>query len=231
MKTLNCLLICLITLAFNPASGQQPPASLATNQVKDAKAAPPETPPLTRFNLDFPGGTPGELLTAIQKEIGKPLNAIVYNEYAGAVIPPLKLKNVDVVQLFQALRNSGNAFCSAGDRNGIQCENSIWVYGGSRPQTKACRFYSLAPYLDRGLKVDDITTAVETGWKMMGVTNTPAISFHKETKLLIAVGEPGKLETIDAVLMALEPPPQTEEQAKIKARLQQAILDHASVGK
>jgi len=231
MKALNCLLICLTTLAFNLASGQQPPAPPAANPLKnDAKAAPPETPVLTKFNLDFPGGTPGELLTAIQKEIGKPLNAIVYDEYAGAVLPPLKLKNVDVVQLFHALRESGHAFCSEGDRNGIQYEDSIWVYGGSTPQQKVCRFYSLAPFLERGLKVDDITTAIQTGWKMMGVTDTPAISFHKETKLLIAVGEPGKLETIDAVLMALEPPPQTEEQAKIKAR-QQAILDRAPAGK
>ena len=227
MKELNCLLICLTTLAFNPASGQQPPASPATNQIKDAKAAPPETPVLTKFNLDFPGGTPGELLTAIQKEIGKPLNAIVYDEYASAVMPPLKLKSVDIVQLFQALRASGHSFGSTGDRKD---ENSVWVYGGAKPQQKVCRFYSLAPYLERGLKLDDITTAIQTGWKMMGVTDTPAISFHKETKLLIAVGEPGKLETIDAVLMALEPPPQTEEQAKIKAR-QQAILDRAPAGK
>jgi hypothetical protein len=227
MKALNCILICLTTLAFNLALGQQPPAPLTTNQIKDAKAAPPETPVLTKFNLDFPGGTPGELLTAIQKEIGKPLNAIVYDEYAGAVLPPLKLKNVDIVQLFQALRVSGHSFGSTGDRKD---ENSIWVYGGGRPQQKVCRFYSLAPFLERGLKLDDITTAIQTGWKMMGVTDTPAISFHKETKLLIAVGEPGKLETIDAVLMALEPPPQTEEQAKIKAR-QQAILDRAPAGK
>jgi len=75
MKALNCLLICLTTLAFNLASGQQPPAPPAANPLKnDAKAAPPETPVLTKFNLDFPGGTPGELLTAIQKEIGKPLS-------------------------------------------------------------------------------------------------------------------------------------------------------------
>ena len=51
--------------------------------------------------------------------------------------------------------------------------------------------------------MDDITTAIETGWKMLGDTSPPTISFHKDTKLLIAVGEPSKLETIDAVLQAL----------------------------
>ena len=57
-----------------------------------------------------------------------------------------------------------------------------------------------------GLSVDDITTAIQTGWKMMGDKETPSISFHKDTQLLIAVGEPGKLETIDAVLEALRRP-------------------------
>jgi hypothetical protein len=41
---------------------------------------------------------------------------------------------------------------------------------------------------------------------MLGDKETPTISFHKETKLLIAVGEASKLDTIDAVLRALEPP-------------------------
>ena len=70
---------------------------------------------------------------------------------------------------------------------------------------KVCRFYQLAPYLDSGLTVNDITTAIETGWKMQGYTTTPEISYHKETKLLIAVGEPDKLAIIDAALKALEP--------------------------
>jgi len=70
--------------------------------------------------------------------------------------------------------------------------------------------------------VDDITTAIKTGWEMMGLSGAggfgggggsggggresaqPKISFHKDTKLLIAVGEPSKLETIDAVLKALQ---------------------------
>ena len=50
-------------------------------------------------------------------------------------------------------------------------------------------------------------TAIQTSWKMLGDKDTPNISFHKDTKLLIAVGEPAKLETIDAVLKALQPAP------------------------
>ena len=104
MKTLNCLLICLTTLAFNPASGQQPVAPPVPNPLRnDAKAAPSDATGLTRFNLDFPGGTPRELVAAIQKATGRPLNAIILEEDANVKLPSLKMNNVTVPELFQAL--------------------------------------------------------------------------------------------------------------------------------
>jgi hypothetical protein len=48
-----------------------------------------------------------------------------------------------------------------------------------------------------------VTTAVQAGWKMLGEKETPQLNFHEETKLLIAVGEPTKLELIDSVLAEL----------------------------
>jgi hypothetical protein len=57
---------------------------------------------------------------------------------------------------------------------------------------------------------------------MMGDTSPPQISFHKETKLLIAVGEPDKLEIIDNVLKALQPPPQNSSDV-FQDRLKQII--------
>jgi hypothetical protein len=96
---------------------------------------------------------------------------------------------------------------------GRPSDDTIWYFYADKPVLppfisldRVCRFYSLAPYLDRGVSVDDITTAMETGWKMLGETARPTISFHKDTKLLIAVGEPSKLEIIDAVLKALGSP-------------------------
>src|SRR5690242_14669816 len=57
---------------------------------------------LTRFDLDFPGGTPKELVAAIQKSMSKPLNVIIPDPFADTKIPALKMKNVDVPQLFRA---------------------------------------------------------------------------------------------------------------------------------
>src|ERR1041385_4868524 len=63
---------------------------------------------ITKFDLDFPGGTPGELVAAIQRALGKPLNAIIPDEFAKTKLPALKMKNVDVNQLFQALEEAGS---------------------------------------------------------------------------------------------------------------------------
>jgi hypothetical protein len=226
------------TLAFAP--GNQP-ALEATN--------------LTKFNLDFPGGTPKELVAAIEKATKKPLNAIIPTEDGNLQMPPLKMNDVDVVQLFQALGaaslkqetrntsimntgfgtpsynyttvNTGYGFKTEGHIS----DDSIWyfyVQNPPQPQfsppapAKACRFYQLRPYLDSGLTVDDITTAIQTGWKMMGDTSPPDISFHKETKLLIAVGAPDKLEIIDDVLKALQSAQQNPPTV-FQERLQQII--------
>jgi hypothetical protein len=55
---------------------------------------------------------------------------------------------------------------------------------------------------------------------MLGYSTRPELSFHKETKLLIAVGEPSQLGIIDKVLHALQPPtpavPATPERQKSK---------------
>ena len=95
-------------------------------------------------------------------------------------------------------------------------EDSIWHFfvenSGEPPKpppapepkkATMCRFYQLGPYLGGGTKVEDITTALETAWKMMGENTAPEIKFHQDTKLLIAVGQPDRLLLIDEVLQKL----------------------------
>src|SRR5262249_17751536 len=107
------------------------------------------------------------------------------------------------------IANTGYGFRT----QGTPTDDSIWSFFVEKPifaeppvPPKFCRFYSLAPYLGGGFNVDDITTAIESGWQLMGDKSPATIRFHKDTKLLIAVGEPSKLETIDAVLRALSVP-------------------------
>jgi hypothetical protein len=190
---------------------------------------------LPKFDLDFPGGTPGQLVTAIEKASGKPLNAIIPSEFRNTELPALKMKGVTVPQLFQALQMAsarqealvtGTRMDPSGNRlNSItyhntaygfrappttEPENPVWYFYVARPSeptlveppAKVCRFYQLAPYLEKGYSIDDITTAIQTGWKMLG-DSAPTMNFHKDTSLLIAVGEPEKLKLIDSALAEL----------------------------
>jgi hypothetical protein len=229
MKKPLYVILWLTAWAVTPAFGQdqvQTPAVRSSVSIQEKTSpAPTSAATLTKFDLDFPGGSPNELVTAIQKAMGRPLNVIVSNEHASVKLPPLKMKNVNVAQLFQALGlasqvsqltpmqgghfTSNVAFGFATE--GTASDDSVWYFyfRGPAPSPKASRFFLLTPYLDSGLTVDDITTAIQTGWRLAGISPAPTLSFHKETKLLIAVGDPNQLETIDEVLHALGTPPPT----------------------
>jgi len=230
---------CFLLLVMAATSFAQQPATVFTERLQSvirAQESGGGQSNLTKFDLDFPGGTPKELIAAIQKASGRPLNAIVPEEFADTQLPALKMKNVSVQQLFQALEKaslktyngmhvSGYGFQSGsiqpgqinmggsfipGASGASTDADTIWTFYNSSPKVtnspapKICRFYSLARYLESGTTVDDITTAIKTGAEMLGAGPGPTIRFHKDTKLLIAVGEPSKLEIIDSVLKALD---------------------------
>ena len=239
MKKSILLAASLLALNLTPVFGQPgetttPPSSDSPFQqrllkvLNSSNASHDQPPVLTKFNLDFPGGTPKELVAAIEKATGKPLNAIIPDENADTKIPALKMSNVDVPHLFNAVVNMSYKYAPSRSGFGTQqrevvssygfetkddyvSDDSIWYFfvfeaptqQAPPPSAKICLFYSLSPYLDRGFTVDDITTAIQTGWKMAGETPTPELNYHKETKLLIAFGEPNKLQTIQQVLQTL----------------------------
>jgi hypothetical protein len=204
---------------------EMPPAGGATGRYVWV----PETNSLPRFDLDFPGGTPEQLVKAIEKATGKPLNAVVPDDCKNLKIAGFSVKGVTVAQLFEALKQASKKterfMVDRPDINwsfeertlmygfetlGVPDENSIWYFnrdGEPAPYktvpTTVCRFYQLAPYLDAGYKVDDIRSAVETAWKMLGDTNPPALSYQKDTKILIETGELHEVGLVGDVLAQL----------------------------
>jgi hypothetical protein len=239
MNKILCLTTGLLALNLAPVYGQQPglppqasppPRSFQQNLqriVRYPGADDAEAPALSKFSLDFPGGSPSQLVEAIQKAMGKPLNVIINKEDGDVAIPPLKMNDVVMPQLFTALEatsrkvvevsNPGfNSYSQMVTSYGFKTDDnpvsdtSVWYFHVERPSLpaviptkKTCQFYSLSDYLDRGFTVDDITTAIQTGWKLSGEADPPELNYHKETKLLIAYGEPSKLMTIDRVLQTL----------------------------
>ena len=184
-----------------------------------------ETEPEKRFDLDFAGGVPQYFVQAVEKAAKMPLNVIIPEEHTGFNLPSLKLRNVTVAQLFDALTSAsvksetrlmGNTYQHVITRYGFRSvdsrpnASSIWFFYVEDPgpyplpptPPATCRFWQLEPYLEK-LKVEDITTAIETGWKMQGVKPLPKLSFHKDTKLLIACGQREQLTTVDDVLREL----------------------------
>jgi hypothetical protein len=226
MKQIILLLATVFFVSFQLTFGQPGPTLQETyqqlRQRREAVRSPDSTPvpELKRFDLNFPGGTPKELVEAIEKASGKPLNAIIPDELANMRLPALKMNVVTVPQLFEALGAATTKTQTYMYQNQVSQQltsygfkthrpygdDEIWhfYYDRANPpqEPKVCRFYQLGPYLDT-YKIEDITTAIETGWKMLGETERPEIKFHKDTKLLIAVGEPSKLVLIESVLAQL----------------------------
>jgi hypothetical protein len=192
---------------------------------------------LPRFDLDFPGGNPESLILEINERLrGSPVNVIIPSEYNDVQIPPMKLKNVTVQQVFDALGRASQrmvpnptmspyaqgsqAFTSyyTFQANPPIQTNSVWYFVYLRPPQsepqKICRFYQLASYLQQGLNINDITTAIKAGYKMLDEP-APELNFHNETQILIACGSPSKMRMIDEVLSAL---PRAKEPANAGPR-------------
>ncbi|HVY68354.1 MAG TPA: hypothetical protein VHH73_00395 [Verrucomicrobiae bacterium] len=190
----------------------------------------PAPPPERVFDLDFPGGGPQELIKAIEAASGHPVNAVISGDVSKCLAPPIKLRGVTVAQVLNAVslasQNSemtlarhlpngsimavpvGKRFAWQEQRTSPK-DSPVWCLltqgrAGADIPAKVCRFYQLAPYL-QSYKVEDITTAIETGWEMEHDEDVPLpkLSFHKDTKLLIAVGMPSQLEVIDNMLKQL----------------------------
>jgi hypothetical protein len=237
------LAITLLFLSTDLSSvmGQNAPARGTRQVVPPGRGGPSaEADELTKFDLDFPGGTPAELVEAISNASGFQLNAIIPDEYANARLPALRMTQVTAPRLFQALRMAtirtvtypvGYYSSPGGPRTqyqGFQTyssfettdslidDSTVWYFTCPQPPPqldtapppvpKTCRFFQLAPYLE-SYNVEDVTTAVQTAWKMLGETHPPTLSYHDDTKLLIAVGEPDKVKLIEDVLSQLAAAP------------------------
>lgn len=225
MKKFLCVLGQVMVLGILTGPAQIPPPSFG-RFVGTVPAY--QTNDLTTFSLDFPGGTPAELVKAIEEATHEPLNAIIPSDDTDIILPSLKMSKVVAPQLFAALEaasrqsiayrtsNFGNSYSVEETDYGFKTadapvtDSSIWYFFVNRPTLppmvstqETCQFYQLQPYLNRGFTVDDITTAIQTGWKMAGITSPPELDYHKQTNLLIAFGKPEDLQTIQNVLISL----------------------------
>ena len=175
-------------------------------------------PEWIRFDIDFLGGKPSELVVALSNAMGQQVNALVSEaDDKNYRIPAFKVSSVTLDQVFLGLRSISNTPVREedGDRYmvlrypyGFECvdhpaqSDSVWAFSANEPNLRKmnkCEFLSVSPYLD-AYPIENITTVIETGWEMLGVDPVPDMRYHPETQLLIVVGsEQGLSVAYDAL--------------------------------
>lgn len=229
MKLRFFVAVLLACAAALPAAGQTPtiqPVPVPSGGV--AVFGAPSPPPSAatddpKFDLDFAGGSPADLVAAIGEASGHPVNVIIPAEAALTELPRMNLRNVTVPALFQAISATGAvAFVTEGPPG----HDAVWVVRSrSRPLAPVAvmpmpavmpppaapreevRVLNLKPYLNANLSVDDITTAIRVACEMLPDGGQPKLTFHKETNLLISRGRPDQLELVERVLSQLDTTP------------------------
>lgn len=194
---------------------------------EDRSKTPETDDDIVKFDLNFEGGNPHELIKALEK-VGVHVNAIIADQDHEVGLPSLKVKGVTVTDLFRALefatRKEEVVVSGYSENQGARRPNyrshhtmaafvrqgNVWVFRHEKapeipgPVARS-KFYHLGPYLNT-YTIEDITTAIQTAWEMMGFnkdSTKKTLKFHKETSLLIAVANEDLLQVVEQVLDTL----------------------------
>jgi hypothetical protein len=172
----------------------------------------------TISNVRFNGGSV-ELFVDLLRQAGReakpplpPLNVIVPDEMRNDFVPQFELHNVtyaDVLMALSSLRTPNQKKSIwRGTGNGKGPNELVWVLtsersdDGSNVPKQTSQVFQLQRYLSK-YKVEDITTAVQTTWEMLGKEKGAQLKYHKDTSLLIGAGTPEQLAVISQVLNSL----------------------------
>jgi hypothetical protein len=146
------------------------------------------------FDLKFPGGSPADLVEAIGKITVKP-NLLVAPSLEKLNLPPMELHAVDTKTVFNSL-NAVLVYSDLAAR--LTLVDNVWVLQGPRDSRRSQVFY--VGHLLAKYKIEDVTTAIQSAWKMAGKAPNADLKYHQDTQLLMALAETQQLQTITEVL-------------------------------
>jgi hypothetical protein len=194
----------------------------------------PARPEWARMNIDFAGGKPTDLLAAIKKACNQSPNVLIHPDAESVSIPPFKLRDVSAAQIFIALNTlSEPPFANGYWKAAPLPDGEIWTL--TRPHTssskidpttglpalsKNCKVLNLTMVLG-DYSVDDVTTAMKGAWDLLNIGETPVIKFHKDTKLLMIVGDDRQLTVANDVLRELSTNVQLKRREAIAKQVDQ----------
>jgi hypothetical protein len=203
--------------AQKPPPGVTPPPGAIDPATGLPTAVRPNEP---RFDIEFPGGGSEDLVAVIEKASKSRQNIVIHPECRGAEIPQFRLQDVSVSQIFTTLNSLEEPEFNRGVWRPVPVDGGeIWtltkynknIYTGfgampAQPQRpRIVKVFNLTHYLE-AFKVEDITTAVEGAWNLLGNDGSgapPNIKYHKDTKLLIVVGTDTEMNVVSDVLQQL----------------------------
>ena len=80
--------------------------------------------------------------------------------------------------------------------------DNVWILQSGSDRRSSQVFY--VGHLLSKFKVEDITTAIQTTWKLAGKDSKTELKYHQDTQLLIALANKPQLETVTEVLRELQ---------------------------
>ena len=197
-KLMKIILSLCLFLSFLAASVQAADKDHETDASRTAR------PPL--FDLNFRGGTPDELAAAIGAASGKKPNLLLSPGAEKVTLPGLQLRSVTTAQVFNALnliiRTERDVVFTSTASSEVGGE-TIWTMLYATRPGKACKVFYVGDLLQK-YKIEDVTTAIQSVWKMQGAEGE--LKFHQDTQLLIAcAAHPPQLNIISEILAELSP--------------------------
>jgi hypothetical protein len=204
--------------------------ALSTLQAQVNKPLDGFNPAEVRINLSIDSISIVELPEVLDRALGRQINLIVPPDSSHIMLPPLKLHQVTIPELFEALEIASTPAGTNDPLYTFQATvGNVWVFKTLNPTPQAAaspatvsQVFPLEPYLNT-LTVEDITTAIQTVAELaVGAEGRPNLKYHEETKLLIASGSPSALRPIESVLTALSTSVQSRKEKSAGVALEAA---------
>jgi hypothetical protein len=192
----------LLLLALGPIVG------LSAAEPTPAAVAPPQKWP--SINVEFGGGTLGQLIALLNKSPDGSLNIVAEPSDLNAPLPAFSVQNALPSSIVSALNQflSPRGLTLVGSGVGVPAGMKDVYIVRRGPVTSGNRdtFESmqLAPYLEHQ-KVDDIVGAIRAAWELDPAhePNALRVKFHPPTSILIVSGPPEAIMVSQKVVSTL----------------------------
>jgi type II secretory pathway component GspD/PulD (secretin) len=216
-KALSTFLLVLTVSSFPLLSQEAPPPAALPEIALESLSQ--------KVDIEFPGGTLADLLKHIRCANRVTPNVIVSSDAAQLELPAICLRSVTLADFFESLQQfqtTGNYVIMIRQKSEHVMTISANFAGPLPPKaTRMSRAYDVKALLD-DFEIDDIVTAIETSWKMESAEERTELKYHKETNLLLAMGDNRDLSTVDNILRELQKAQMQTRQAELKATRAQA---------